>query len=406
MKVAVIGSALSGNKGAAAMLESAVQQLGARDPQTRFVLLSMYPRSDAEQNPYPTMRVLDASPLRLGVLLNSAALLHRILPPLRRSIERAVPEIRALATADVLLDQGGITFVDGRGKFLIYNVASILPAVLVGTPVVKCAQALGPFREPLNRIAAKALLPRMAAIVSRGAVTHEHLEELGLGNVEEGADLAFTLDVTDGDAAAARDAVDETFFDTGDVVGFSPSAVLRKAADAKGEDYVGEVVRMIDHVTGTLGRKVFLVAHSARAHTDKAHNNDLPLCREIHARVASPEKVLFVDAELSSQGLRYLIGRCDLFVASRFHAMVSSLATGVPTLVIGWSHKYREVLDMFGLAEWAYGRDTFTDEVFAERIAMLDARKGEIRATIADALPRVRAKALAQIDVIERVARR
>jgi len=406
MKVAVIGSALSGNKGAAAMLESAVQQLGARDPGTRFVLLSMYPRSDAEQNPYPTMRVLDASPLRLGVLLNSAALLHRLLPPLRGAIQRAVPEIRALATADVLLDQGGITFVDGRGKFLIYNVASILPAVLVGTPVVKCAQALGPFREPLNRFAAKALLPRMAAIVSRGAVTHEHLEGLRLDNVVEGADLAFTLDVTEEDAAAASAAVDESFFDDGDVVGFSPSAVLRKSAEAKGEDYVGEVVRMIDHVTQTLGRKVFLVAHSARAHTDKTHNNDLPLCREIHARVASPERVLFADAELSSQGLRHLIGRCDLFVASRFHAMVSSLATGVPTLVIGWSHKYREVLDMFGLAEWAFGRDTFTDEVFAERIALLDERKDEIRATIADALPRVRAKALAQVDVITDVARR
>lgn len=405
MRYAIIGSALAGNKGAAAMLESAVQKIGERDPEARFVLLSMYPRSDAEQNTYPAMTVLDASPLRLGVLLNSAALLHRLLPPLRGTIQNAVPEIKALANADVLLDQGGITFVDGRGKFLIYNVASILPAIFLKTPVVKCAQAMGPFREPANRWAARTFLPKMAAIVSRGAKTHEHLEEMHLTNVTAGADLAFTLDVTPEDAAAAEAAVDMSFFAGGDVVGVSPSAVLRKAADARGEDYVGEVARLVDHITGTLGRPVFLVAHSARGNTDKTHNNDLPLCREIQARVADKDKVLFVDAELGSQALRHLIGRCDVFVASRFHAMVSSLATGVPTLVIGWSHKYREVLDMFGLADWALGHDAATEEGVRERLGALVEQREAVRAQIAERFPAVKAKALEQVDVILRVAR-
>lgn len=405
MRYAIIGSAFAGNKGAAAMLESAVQQISARDPEARFVLLSMYPRSDAEQNPYRTLRVLDANPMRLGVVLNSAALLHRVLPPLRGALRRAVPELRALVEADALLDQGGITFVDGRGKYLIYNVASILPALFARTPVVKCAQALGPFTEALNGFAARRLLPRMAAIVSRGAVTHEHLTELGLTNVTAGADLAFTLDVTPEDAAAAEAAVDTAFFAGDDVVGISPSAVLRKAAEARGEDYVGEVARLVDHVTSELGRPVFLVAHSARGNTDKTHNNDLPLCREVHARVRDQDKVLFVDAELSSQALRHLIGRCDVFVASRFHAMVSSLATGVPTLVIGWSHKYREVLDMFSLAEWALGHDAATEEGVRARLGELVERRAEVREQVVAALPAVQEKALGQIDVILDVAR-
>lgn len=405
MKVAIIGSALAGNKGAAAMLESAVQQLTARDPAARFVLLSMYPRSDAQQNEYANLRVLDAAPVRLGVLINSAALLHRLLPPLRRAIERQVPEVRALAEADVLLDQGGITFVDGRTTFLLYNVASILPALLLGTPVVKCAQAMGPFRSPVNRVAARALLPRMAAIVSRGAVTHQHLVSMGLTNVTAGADLAFTLQVTDPDAAFARAAVDMSFFDGGEVVGVSPSAVLRKSAEAAGQDYVDEVRRMIDQMTGDGGKKVLLLAHSARANTTKTHNNDLILCREIYERVADPDRVLFPDAELSSQALRYLIGHCDVFVASRFHAMVSSLAMGVPTLVIGWSHKYREVLDMFGLAEWAMGHSAYSDDAFQERFAALLEEKESVREQVAGALPGVRETALEQVDVIVRVAR-
>jgi polysaccharide pyruvyl transferase WcaK-like protein len=349
--------------------------------------------------------VLRGSAVRLVLLTSPAAALHRLVPWLRGTVERAVPEVRVLATADVLLDQGGITFADGRNWFLVYNVASVLPALLLGTPVVKCAQAMGPFTDPVNRRVARAVLPRMAAIVSRGAVTHGHLQALGLGNVTAGADLAFTLDVTDDGARAAREAVDESFFDSGDVVGVSPSAVLRKGGGAAAERYVSEVVRMVDHLTCDLDRKVLLVAHSARAHSQWSHNNDLPLCREVHARVAAPDMVLFPDQELTSQALRYLIGRCDLFVASRFHAMVSSLAMGVPTLVIGWSHKYGEVLDSFGLAQWAVGHEAYTDEVFVARFAALVRRRAEVRAQLAAGLPAVRALAAEQVDAIERAVR-
>jgi polysaccharide pyruvyl transferase WcaK-like protein len=404
MKVAIIGSSLSGNKGAAAMLESAIHHLTERNPGTQIAHLSMYPVSDAALNPYPNVRVWNASPLRLGIGINGGALCWRILPFMRPLIRKAVPEVAVIAGADVFLDQGGITFVDGRGKYLIYNIASILPPLFVGTPVVKCAQALGPFKKRTNRFWAKRLLPRMAAIVSRGAVTHEHLVGLGLRNITAGADLAFTLEVDDADIAAARRAVDLGFFEGGDVIGVSPSQVLRESTDAAGGDYVADVVAQVDFITETLGRPALLIPHSARTKSNKLHNNDLPVCRDIYSRVASPAKVLFPDAELSSQVLRYLIGRCDLFVASRFHAMVSSLSMGVPTFVIGWSHKYREVLDMFGLAEWAVASGDVTLEVFRDRIVELDRTKGSLRKQIQQRLPDVQAKALAQLDVIERVA--
>ncbi|WP_062070637.1 polysaccharide pyruvyl transferase family protein [Demequina sediminicola] len=401
--VAIIGSAFAGNKGAAAMLESAVTHLSSRHPDVQITHLSMYPGTDAELNPYDNVTVMDASPLRLGIFINSGALLWRLVPALRGAIRNAVPEVGAIADADVLLDQGGITFVDGREKYLVYNVASVLPALNTKTPVVKCAQALGPFTSTPNRWAARTFLPKMAAIVSRGAKTQEHLDGLGLTNTVAGADLAFTLELTDRDVKEA-DAVAGSFFDGNDVVGVSPSQVLRAAAEARGEDYVGEVAAQIDFITESLGRPVYLVAHSTRSRDDKLHNNDLPVCRAILARVTSPEKVFFPDGELSSQVLRSLIGRCDLFVASRFHAMVSSLAMGVPTLVLGWSHKYREVLDMFGLAEWASAASDLDGEAFQIRISALADQSKDIAATIAAAFPEVHAKALEQLDVIDAVA--
>ncbi|HEX5744394.1 MAG TPA: polysaccharide pyruvyl transferase family protein [Candidatus Saccharimonadales bacterium] len=402
MKIAVIGSTLSGNKGAAAMLESSIQTIGARYPEATFTLFSYVPPEiERGQNTYKQLTVLKATPLHLGLVINPLALAYKLLPPLRGFIRSHSAAIKELAEADVLLDQGGITFVDGREKFLLYNVASILPALLVGTPVVKCAQALGPFNGRINRTAARIFLPRMALIVSRGSVTHGYLAGLGLKNIVAGADYAFLLELTETEKRAARKHFDPGFFRGSRVVGVSPSVVLKKKAEAAGQDYTGMMAAFIDYLAGR-GYRVLLVPHSARAGTGKTHNNDLPLCREIYDGIAKPEECLFIDKELPSQELRYIIGRCDLFVASRFHAMVSSLAMEVPTLVIGWSHKYKEVLEMFGLEEWAFGLGELNLEYLERRFEALEKRQAGVRQKLAKNLPEVKKRSAIQVEEIAR----
>jgi polysaccharide pyruvyl transferase WcaK-like protein len=402
-RITIIGSALSGNKGAAAMLEAAIQTLTERLDDPKFTLLSMYPKEDSAQNEYPQLEVVPAAPRQLGVTINSLALAYRLLPFLRGTLRARSRAIRALAESDVLLDQGGITFTDGREKFLLYNIASILPALNVGTPVFKCAQAIGPFRNPINRRAARMFLPRVKTIVTRGAITQEFADGLGLDNTVAGADYAFSLELSGNEEIEVADHVDLSFFDT-DVVGVCPSVVLQRKVDARGGDYVGQLVDFIEGVRRQ-GKRVLLIPHSVRTGTEKTHNNDLPLCREIHSRLRLGDDLLFVDRELSSQQLRYLIGRCSLFVASRFHAMVSSLAMAVPTLVIGWSHKYREVLEMFELEEWAFGHDQLTPEHLAERFDALVGARDEVKEKLDRHLPEVKARSRMQADLIAELVR-
>ena len=401
--ITIIGSALAGNKGAAAMLESSIATLQERIPGVRFTLFSMYPAEDRRQNTYPNLDVVDATPRALGVTINSLALLYRVLPPLRGLLRRRSRAIRALASSQVLLDQGGITFADGREKFLLYNVASILPALNTGVPVFKCAQAVGPFEHPLNRAVAKTFLPRVATTVTRGRISREHAEGLGLSNLVAGADYAFSLELAGTEAAEAAQFVPAGFFDGDeDVVGISPSTVVQKKVDARGGDYAGQLAGFIDQLVAG-GRKVLVVPHSARAGSEKTHNNDLLLCARIEARVSPNPRVRFIGTELPSQVLRYLIGRCDLFVASRFHAMVSSLAMGVPTLVIGWGHKYQEVLEMFELEEWAFSHDQLSPGYLKKRFEALSANREAVSAKLAQHLPQVKRRSLAQADLIAEI---
>ncbi|MFP7759737.1 polysaccharide pyruvyl transferase family protein [Marisediminicola sp. LYQ134] len=399
--ISIIGSAFSGNKGASAMLESAITTLRARIPGVTFTLFSMYPSEDAALNDHADVEIIDARPRQLGVNINTLALAYRVLRPARSILRSRSRAVAALAKSDVLLDQGGITFADGREKFLLYNVASILPALNIGTAVFKCAQAVGPFMSPVNRIAAKTFLPKVATIVTRGRITHDFARGLGLTNIHAGADYAFSLELDGTEHDVASSVLDTAFFDEGRVVGISPSVVVQKKVDAAGAagDYSAHVVALINHLTAR-GLKVFLVPHSVRTGTDATHNNDLPLCRDLFARIDHRDRVLFADTELPSQVLRYLIGRCDFFIASRFHAMVSSLAMKVPTLVIGWSHKYREVLEMFDLEEWAMGFATASADAMIARFRELEAAEDSVRAKLEEHLPAVKALSVQQADLI------
>lgn len=395
----IIGSTLSGNKGAAAMLESAVQTLTERFPGSTFTLLTYLPtQREEERNPYKNLQILKASPLYLGLVINLLALLYFLLPFLRTTIRRN-QQIDALVRADVLLDQGGITFVDGREKFLLYNIASILPALFVGTKVVKCAQALGPFNNPLNRWAAKLFLPKMTAIVARGSITHQYLTELGLENTIQAADYAFLLELQEQEQKSAQRYYDPQFFTDTKVVGISPSVVMKKKVDASGKDYI-KILADFCNALIQEGYKVVIIPHSVRLQTEKTHNNDLPLCRTLFERITEKEKSLLLDDELTSQELRAVIGWCDYFVASRFHAMVSALAMKVPTLVIGWNHKYEEVLHMFELEEWAFGHRELTSTHLKKEFHRLVGRSVEVRTLLDRHLPAVKKQAYKQVDII------
>ena len=100
-----------------------------------------------------------------------------------------------------------------------------------------------------------------------------------------------------------------------------------------------------------------------------------------------------MDREIDAYEMRELIRRARMLVTSRFHAMVSGLATATPTFVIGWSHKYREVLTEFGLEEWVVDFRELSAEDLAQAVLDLDANAGAYRKAVERALPDVVASA-------------
>lgn len=404
LKISIIGSALSGNKGAAAMLESSIQNISRAEPNVEFSLLSLYPKRDKGLNTFKKLKIINSKPLILGLVINPLALVYRLVPPLRGFLKQN-QGLRAFVDADILLDQSGITFVDGRAKFLIYNIATILPAILVKTPVFKCAQALGPFNTTPNKQLARLLLPKVHTIISRGSATTRFLNNLGVRNFVEGADYAFALELENDDVMKYKKDSELDFLNIKQkFVGISPSVVVSKKLATKGVDYQKCISQFVDYLTEK-DYHVLLVAHSAIEGSANLHNNDLPLCKDIYSRVANKRMCHFIDHELESQKLRFVIGHCDYFVASRFHAMVSSLAMSVPTMVIGWSHKYKEVLEMFKLQSYAHSYEGLSSKKLISRFNILEKNIDEVQERLTRYLPVVKKVSNEQTKLIIQIAR-
>lgn len=386
------------------MLESVIAVLPGVAGPCRFSVLSTFPHDDAERfRSNSDVEVCDLRPIRLAAvempLAVAVYLARRCRLPVGWLPHTKVR--RALTEADLVVDLAGISFSDGRGfPILVYNVLMTGLGPVYGRPTMKAAQALGPFDRRSTRTAARLVLSRLRWIGARGAATRSNLAHLELGNVSEVADLAFSLP----ESATLPTLVEASLPSERGFCVVMPSAVVRKLVEGEGVAYVDAVVEVVRLLRESTGLGVVIAPHSYRAGQPEDRMNDGPVCREVADRLADDEEVVLIDEDLDAAVLRCLIDRSSLLVTSRFHAMISGLATATPTVVVGWSHKYREVLDEFGLSQFGLDHRVLADPrvvVDLARVALDDAEG--IRDRIKAALPQVRQRSMDNFVAMRRL---
>jgi coenzyme F420-reducing hydrogenase beta subunit len=408
MKISIIGPTISGNKGASAMFESAVQTISERFPETEYILLSYYPKKDKLRNKFKNVKVLSASPLYLGIILVPLSILYAILNKFGLAFLIKNREIKEIGRSDLILDLSRIAFVDGREKYLPFNVSIVLLPIIMSKRIVKGAQALGPFKNPVNRFFAKLILPRIDLIIARGKKTKKYLDNLAFKNTVLGVDYAFALKVKERDKKYLKKFIkkNKKFFNNHKgVVGISPSVVIEKYFKKNGRSHLRILKKFINYLIDQ-GYSVLLIPHSIRPNSSKTKNNDLLLCQQIRTEFKDNQDLIMIDQDFSPTRLKALIGCCDLYIASRFHSMISSLSMQVPTIVIGWSHKYKEVLETFELQNYAIDHKKLSLKMLKEKFLMLKTNRNVIRKKIKKTLPDIKIEAKKHVDYIEKIAKK
>ncbi len=398
LNIAITAACFSGNKGAAAMLQSSIKQLKERyGDKLNFFLMSTYPKADrrliAEMpEEYDNIKVVNAKPERLLFIAFPLAILYsflRFIPPIGKLL-RMNKIIKAYSQCDIVIDEAGISFVDSRG-FVMNTYAFVCAAVpmLCGVPVVKYSQALGTFKKGWNKFLAKWILPKIKLICARGKITQENLAGIGITrNVKLCADGAFSMPDSEYYAEKVEALCNESALFSKRVVALSVSSVVQSKCAKQGKDYRGCMAQFVNWLNEQ-DYNVLLIANAAREGSAKPRNNDLIICTEVYNAVRDKSRVMWEPREMAPEEIRELLARCEVLVASRFHAMIGALEKRVPVLLIGWSHKYKEVLDMFGLGEYAVDFSALELDLLKLKFMGFMKETPNIREKIAENLPQV-----------------
>ena len=277
--------------------------------------------------------------------------------------------------------------------------------MLTGTPVVKLSQAMGPAKNLVTRLFARFLLKRSTRTFARGDYTEKGISTLiPQDRLGKAADIAFLYE----DSYAllpqwsdrASDVVRAIKADNKPAIALSVSSVVSGLLHKQGKDYCAIVSAAVEQMLAQ-GYRVVVFPNAGRENTDATHNNDLPLVTALRKTIGEKPAIHYIEEPINTAGIRSLLRACDALVASRFHAMVAGLSLGIPTLVLGWSHKYQEIMSMFGTEEHYSDWSGLTpDNIVKATQSLLDDRES-ISQSLRANLDEVQQSSASQFDWLE-----
>lgn len=205
--------------------------------------------------------------------------------------------------------------------------------------LVLLPQAFGPFTNPELADAMRRVLGAADLVFPRDAVSARHLAELGGPPL----DLEQFPDFTHEVPALRRPwyPAPHSYF----CLVPNSKLTVGKALEEK-DRYVRFFVDVAERFTSTLGVPAVLLCFGGR--------EDSRLIEELEQRITPRPRTIRVADPRYAKGV---IAGALAIVSSRFHAIMSALGSSVPTLALGWSHKYGEAMAEYDCLEYSLSLD-------------------------------------------------
>jgi len=308
------------NKGAEMMLLTILQNISM--PGVRFAYA---PALSADQ--YPFYSALGLYPklwFRLkGVQFgNLGALIPK---PLRDAYGLVLD-----GETDAVLDASGFAYSDQWGdKPTAITAAEVKRWKGMGKKVILLPQAFGPFGGSRIRRHMQTILKNSDLVYARDMQSYRSLIELGGGE-----NVRISPDFT-----ALFEGERPEYFDAGlhQVCIVPNMRILDKRLDSSGyADLLGRAIACLQEN----GLSPYFLIYGG--------DEDRRLAEAINTRASRPIPVV---NETDPRYLKGLIGEALGMVGSRYHAIASSLYSGVVPVGFGWSHKYEQLYNDMGFPE-------------------------------------------------------
>lgn len=258
--------------------------------------------------------------------------LHFLNTPFGRTI-RNVKVVAAINGGDGLTDLYGDRLLDSR-------LPEMKLAVECGIPFVVMPQTIGPFLNPGNKDRILSILSKALKIYVRDTNFTKELEACGL-EYELVNDLSYYMKPVPFDIEIKHPCVG---------VNLSGLAYSNRFGNLAGEfDSYPELMKRIVKLFRDKGCHVYLIPHAYNVKTPETDNDDMVSSKEFFDSLDDRTDITFVDKNLISPQIKYLISKMDFFIGTRMHANFAAIFTDTPVFGLAYSYKFKGAFENNGI---------------------------------------------------------
>jgi polysaccharide pyruvyl transferase WcaK-like protein len=194
-----------------------------------------------------------------------------------------------------------------------------------GIPVFVCSSTVGPYSSQILRKIARLVLNKVDMISTRERFSFDYLHNIGVQTPQifVTADLAFLLQAEDHEHS--KKLLKDMAIELSDkpMIGIAPTAMKSPYVDQT--TYVHMIAQLSDYCTQRFNASLVFIAHTYQ---------DVFITQKIYEAVKDKTNIAVLPFGLSASQTKGVISECDMFICSRFHALVASTSSTVPSLAL------------------------------------------------------------------------
>lgn len=246
---------------------------------------------------------------------------------------RNVRIVAAINGGDGLTDLYGNKLLDSRLPEMKLAIESRIPFIVM-------PQTIGPFLDSGNKERILSILSKAQKIYVRDTNFVKELEEKGL-QYEVDNDLSYYMQPEPVSVEIKHPCVG---------VNVSGLAYSNRFGNLAGEfDCYPKLMEEIVGMFKAKGCNIYIIPHSYNTERPEANNDDMEASKLFYDRLADKDRVFFVDKNLISPQIKYLISQMDFFVGTRMHANFAAIFTGTPVFGLAYSYKFKGAFERNGI---------------------------------------------------------
>lgn len=250
-------------------------------------------------------------------------------------IGKVIKKIKLVAAIN-----GGDGFSDIYGtKTFLRRLDDTLIAMYKGIPLILLPQTIGPFGNQTNKEIADKILSYANMVFVRDDKYCESLKVLNV-QYELTKDLSAYMHPEPFDIMIEPNSIGIN------VSGLAYSNGFRSLS-GQFDLYPKLVAKLIAAFQEK--HTVYLIPHSYNYDNPEDNNDDYVACKDVYENLENKHNVVFIDKNLHSPHVKYVISKMSFFIGTRMHANFAAIYTGVPVFGLAYSYKFEGAFNNNGL---------------------------------------------------------